>query len=482
MKATNKQSAVSPAASNETASASPETPSVPQELHLLRLAWPMLVETLLFMMLGFVDVFVLSRYDDLAASGINTANQAVSVLTIVFTVFSSAGGILITQHLGAGHRKAASRIAALSLTLHLIAGLLVSLLLLIFSRPLLSFIGAKGQILTFAEQYLSIVGGFLFFQAVMNAMSGIFRSHGMTKLPMLVTVGINLLNTLLDTILVLGLLGFPKMGVAGVAIATVISRVLGVILMTILLFRHIEKPSLFRLLKPFPRRELIMFFRLGVPSALETFLYNLSQLVITSIVLNCLSEQELVAKTYIQNITILFYIFSVSIGQAAQIIVGHRVGAGEYTAARQQGFHAYKIALAVAITASLVGILLREPLISLFTEDRTVISLASGIFIINLLLEFGRTTNLVLIACLRGAGDVFYPTACAIFSNWLLSVGGSYVLAVICGWGLYGLWIALAADECFRGLLMLLRWRGVRWQNALSKRSVETPETTLQDT
>ena len=107
-----------------------------------------------------------------------------------------------------------------------------------------------------------------------------------------------------------------------------------------------------------------------------------------------------------------------------------------------------------------------NPLISIFTDNAGVIQLASGIFILNLFLEFGRTTNLVLIACLRGAGDVFYPTACAVFSNWLLSVGGSYVLAVVCGWGLYGLWIALAADECFRGLLMILRWCGTRWRNA----------------
>ena len=415
--------------------------SAPAELHLFRLAWPMMVEMLLFILLGFVDVLVLSRYDDLAASGINTANQAVSVLTIVFTVFSSAGGILITQYLGAGQRQAASRIAALSIALHLFTGLAVSIVLVLFSQPILCFIGAKGQVLSFSQDYLSVVGGFIFLQAVLNALSGIFRSHGMTKLPMFVTAGMNVLNTLLDVLLVPGWLGFPKMGVMGAAVATVITRALGVIVLMVLLFRKVEKPSLFRWLKPFPKRDLALFFRFGVPAALETFLYNLSQLVITSIVLNCLTEQELIAKR-------------------------HRVGAGAFTEARQQGFHAYKTALLIAMISSVIGILLRVPLISIFTDNAGVIQLASGIFILNLFLEFGRTTNLVLIACLRGAGDVFYPTACAVFSNWLLSVGGSYVLAVVCGWGLYGLWIALAADECFRGLLMILRWCGTRWQNA----------------
>ena len=150
------------------------------------LLWPMLIETVLFMMLGMVDVFILSRFDDLAASSVNTANQAVSVVTIVFTVISGAGGILITQYLGAEKRKEASRTAALSIVLQLVTGLAVSAVLLIFSGPVLELIGAKGNVLEFAGQYLSIVGGFLFLQALLSSMAVIIRSHGKTKLPMLV--------------------------------------------------------------------------------------------------------------------------------------------------------------------------------------------------------------------------------------------------------------------------------------------------------
>ena len=222
-----------------------------------------------------------------------------------------------------------------------------------------------------------------------------------------------------------------------------------------------------------PKDDILNFFKIGIPAALETFLYNLSQLVITSIVLNCLSEQELIAKTYIQFITTLFYICSVSIGQGSQIIIGHLVGAGKTEEAKKQGFASHKIALLIAVSVSVIGILLRIPLISIFTSDQAVISIASGIFFINLFLELGRTTNLVLIACLRGAGDVLYPTVCAVFSNWALSVLGSYLLAVVAGWGIYGLWIALAADECFRGILMILRWRSTKWK---TKKKISSAE------
>ena len=135
-----------------------------KQLKLFSLAWPIFIETALFMLLGFVDVFVLSKYDDLAASAVNTANQSVSIVTIVFTVISGAGAVLISQYLGAEKRENASRIAALSLTVSLIFGVIISLVLVLFNRQILGFIGAKGELLELSSQYLSIVGGFIFLQ------------------------------------------------------------------------------------------------------------------------------------------------------------------------------------------------------------------------------------------------------------------------------------------------------------------------------
>lgn len=439
---------------------------MPEEkpLKLWSLSWPMFIETALFMLLGFVDVFILSKYDDLAASSVNTANQAVSIATIVFTVVSSASAVLISQYLGAKKPQSASRIAALSIVLHLAAGGLISAVFLLFNEPILRFIGADGRLLEFAGQYLSIVGGFIFLQALMTSMSVIVRNHGMTRVTMYVTVGMNIFNTALDTVLVLGLFGLPKMGVVGVAIATSFSRVAGTAVLAAVLFTKVERLSIFKLLCPIPWSDVRDIVKIGVPAALESFLYNLSQLVITSIVLNCLTETELITKTYLQNITMFFYIFAVSIGQASQIITGHLVGAGKADEAYRRALVAHRRALLIALGMCAVGLIFRRQLLGIYTDDTAVIDLGANILFINLALEFGRTTNLVMIASLRGAGDVYFPTACAIFSMWVISVLGSYLLAVVCGFGLYGLWIALAADEVFRGILMLLRWRSGRWR------------------
>lgn len=435
-----------------------------KKMKLFNLAWPIFIETLLFMLLGFVDVFILSRYDDLAASSVNTANQAVSIATIVFTVISTASAVMISQYLGAGKKESASRVGALSITFHLIFGVIISAVFLLFNRPILEFIGAKGTVLQFSCEYLSIVGGFIFLQALMSSMSVIIRNHGMTKVSMFVTVGMNVMNTALDVVFVLGLFGFPRLGVKGVAIATTMSRLFGVCVLAVALFTKVEKPSIFKLLKPFPINDVKNIIRIGVPSALETFLYNISQVIITAIVLNCLTETELITKTYIQNISMFFYIFAVSIGQASQILVGYLIGAQKFEEANKQTKKSYFIAIMITTVICAVGLLLRNGLLGIFTEDTAVIALGANIILINTALELGRTTNLVVIACLRGTGDVLYPTLCAIFSMIIISTLGSYIFAVVLDMGIYGLWIANAADECLRGVLMIIRWKSGKWR------------------
>lgn len=429
-----------------------------KKLKLFSLAWPIFIETALFMLLGFVDVFVLSRYNDLAASAVNTANQSVSIVTIVFTVISGASAILISQYLGAKKRESASRIAALSIFFNFIFGIIISVLLFLFNKEILTFIGAQGQLLEYSSEYLKIVGSFLFLQAVLAAMSVVVRNHGMTKVSMYVTVGMNMLNTTLDIILV------PHMGVKGVAIATSLSRILGAIVLAIVLFTKIESIKIFKMLRPFPFKDTKDIVKVGVPSALESSLYNISQLVITSIVLNYLSQSELIAKTYIQSITMFVYIFAVAIGQASQIITGHLVGAGEFDKAYKNGLTAYKKALITVISVAVICAVFKNYVPRVFTDDPEVLMFAGNILIINVFLEFGRTTNLVVLACLRGAGDVYFPTICAIFSNWIVSVLGSYLLAVVCGFGIYGLFVALALDEIVRGALMLMRFKGGKWR------------------
>ncbi len=435
-----------------------------KKLTLFSLAWPIFIEVTLFMLLGFVDVMVLSRYNELAASAVSTANQVAGIFTILFTVISGASAVLISQMLGAKQREQASRIAAISIIFNIVFGIIISIVITVFSKELLLFIGADEAILDFASQYLQIVGSFLFVQAVLNSCSVIIRNHGKTIVSMVVTIIMNVINITFNIILVFGLIGFPELGIQGVAISTSLSRVVGVIILLIVLFKSVEKLSIFKLLKPFPVKQIKSLFKIGVPSAMESFNYNLSQLVVTSIILYNLSDNDLVAKTFVSSIAMFFYLFTVSVGQASQILVGHKVGAGEFDDAYKQGLKAFKIALIISITTSAIGILFRYSLMSIFTDDPAIIAIGAGLLMINIFVEMGRTSNIIIISSLRGAGDVVFPTIVAIFSMWGISTFGSYFLAITLNMGISGMWIAFALDECIRGVLMLWRWKKGKWR------------------
>lgn len=295
-----------------------------KRMNLLSLTWPIFIENVLFMLLGFIDIFVLSRYNDIAASAVSAANQVISICNLVFSIISGATAILISQSLGAQKRQTASMIAALSLVFSSIIGIVISALIALFHRPLLAALGAQGQILEYGCEYLLIVGGFIFTQAILNSVTAILRSHGYTKTSMYVTAIMNILNAVLDTAFVLGLFGLAFSGCSGRCYCDHPCPRCRYLYPVLFAVQRVESPSIFALLKPFPKQEAKKILLVGIPSAFETINYNVAQLVVTSIIFHFLSDNDFIAKTYFSNIVIFFYIFSNSIAQAAQILVGYQ--------------------------------------------------------------------------------------------------------------------------------------------------------------
>lgn len=435
-----------------------------KKMSLFSLSWPIFIETLLFMMLGFIDVFALSQYDDLASASVGTANQVAGICNLLFSVTATASAVIIAQNLGAKNREKASETAALSIFFNFSIGIIVSVVLVIFNRPMLSALGAEGKVLDFGSEYLTIVGCFMFGQATLNSMNVVLRSHGYTRIPMYITIVMNIINTVLDLTFVLGWFGMPVLGVTGVALATTFSRLVGGTILVIIFFKKVEKPSIFKKLFPFPFKDFWQMLKIGIPAAFESINYNIAQLVVTSIALRFMTDNEYITRSYIQNITSTFYIFSQSIGQGSQILTSHRVGAGKYDEAYHGVWRGLLAGYGLTAVMCTLGVIFRSQLIGIFTDNPEVIAIGGTLIIINVVLEAGRCTNLIVINSLRGAGDVYFPTATAIFSMWVLSTFGSYLFVVVFGWGIYGMWIALAADECFRGILMVCRWKGGKWR------------------
>jgi putative MATE family efflux protein len=294
---------------------------------------------------------------------------------------------------------------------------------------------------------------------------------------MFVTIGMNLLNVLGNYLFIFGPFGIPVLGVAGVALSTVVSRGLGLLAMFIILYKRVGDLP-FRTLLKFPMDSLKSILKIGVPSAGENLAYSLSQMMITYII-TVLGTQALTTKVYAQNLGMFIYLGSLAVALATQIMVGHRVGAKQHEAAFRTCLRSLKIAFAISLGMAALFAFFREPLLGIFTDDPEIIRMGGWLIILTLLLETGRTFNLVIISSLKAAGDVKFPVAMGILSMFGVAVGLSYVLGIQMGMGLVGLWVAYSADEWFRGLLMLWRWRSRKWQEMSLIEKVDPKKATL---
>ncbi len=164
------------------------------------------------------------------------------------------------------------------------------------------------------------------------------------------------------------------------------------------------------------------------------------------------------------NISTFIYLFSLAIGMGTAIITGRMVGAGRTEEAYKRVWRSLRWGLFLTIAVNIVIILFRVPIIELFTEDREIIALATQILLLSILLESGRTFNLILINSLRAAGDAKFPVYMGLLSMVCMSLPLGYYLAFSLDLGLAGIWLAIAADEWMRGIIMFFRWRSRAWE------------------
>lgn len=448
-----------------------------KKLSLLKISTPIFFEILLFMLLGVADTFMLSHYgtiemSKIAVDAVGMSNQIINNVNILFAFISAGTAVLIAQNIGANNKQEIKRVATVSLGMNLLIGILFSILLVWQGKTLLSLLGLQGERLILASKYINIVGGFIMIQALLNTVTAIIRSHGDTHITLKVTIGMNIINVIGDAIFIYGLFGAPVLGVTGVAIATTASRMLALCVLLIILFKYYIDLSDLKLLLLKPIEEIKMLLKIGVPAAMENMSYSVSQTVILSLVMTNLPESAFTTRIYAFQISWFILLFGAAIGQGTQIMIGQYVGAGEFDKAYKTGLKNFRIAISLTIAMSIGLYLFGEQLIGLYTTDPKIIKLGAAVLIVDAILEPGRTSNLVIISGLRGAGDVFFPVIVGMIFMWGFAVGLGYFFAVHLDMGLIGFWIGMALDEWLRGLVMLLRWKSGIWKSKVMVKKV----------
>ena len=429
---------------------------------LASLAGPIFVETLLVMMLGAVDTFMLSRHSDNSVAAVGVVNQLMNLIFLLFEVISLGTSILCSQYIGAGRRDKVIQVVGISLMFNLISGLLISLGLVFFAEDALHVMGLRPDLMSYGLPYMKIVGGFAFLQAMSLSLSAALRSADKAKYPMYVSMVVNVLNIFGNYTLIFGKFGMPALGVEGAAISTSFCRCVSVVILFIVLFKkHI--PSFPKeLFTPFPWIELKNLLKIGIPSAGEHMSYSLSQVVITYFI-NMISNQALATRSYVVNIVMFTYIFALAIAQGGAILIGHLVGMKKIRAAYAIGRRVMKQGTTASVSLSLLTAIFGKSILGLLTDDPWIIATGASILWIEVLLENGRALNFFGVNSLRSAGDIYFPVIVGIVVMWAIQVVGSYFFGISLGWGLVAMWAIFALDENIRGFIFVHRWNSFKW-------------------
>jgi putative MATE family efflux protein len=429
---------------------------------LFKLAAPIFIETLLIMMLGAVDVIMLSRHSDNSVAAVGVVNQIIVLTFLIFEVINLGTSVLCSQYLGAKMHKNVVQVVGVSLLMNLVVGVSVSLFLFGMNETILQWMGLTPELMKDGTDYMRIVGAFAFFQAISLTLSASLRSANKAIYPMMVTVVVNILNIIGNYTLIFGEFGFPEMGVEGAAISTAFSRGVSMVILFIILFKkHIRKFPL-AYFRPFPFKELKNLLKVGLPSAGEQLSYSSSQVVITYFI-NVLGTEALAARTYSVNIIMFSFLFCIAIAQGGAICIGHLIGEKRPHAAFLLGKYVMKKSVLITVCLSLITALMGPFIFGWLTTNEQIIRMGVTILAIDVILEIGRPINIFATNALRAAGDVNYPFYLGLVVMWSVAVGCGYLFGVHWGWGLAGMWVAFLLDENIRGIVFVRRWYGMKW-------------------
>ena len=434
-------------------------------LRLFHLAWPIMVENLLRVSLMSVDTVMLGHYSAKAVAAMSLVNQFAFFIQLLYMMVSTGASILIAQNLGAGRRREAGLIGVGSLVLMLALSLVVSAAFALGSSWLVGPVQPRapgGRVRPRSSSRST--GGCRFFMALNIGQASILRAWGYSRDPMLVNVLALFMTVGGNALCLFGPFGFPVLGVVGVAASTVVSQAVATVLSFWLIRRRAELELPLHEARRIPRRVYRSMLAVGVPTTGENLSYNLSQIAILAM-LSRLGTASLAAYGIL--LAVLRYVFmpGASIGAGAQIKVGYLVGAERYDEAKRSVYRAFAVAFCFSLVAVLLVQWLHRPILALFTDDPEVLGLAGAVLVVALVHEPGRNFNTVIIPALKGSGDVRFPVYVGMASMWGVGVVGAWIIGVRLGYGLPGVWAAMAADEWLRGGVMFLRWRSDAWRS-----------------
>lgn len=437
---------------------------------LCKLIVPLILEQCLGVLVGMADTLMVSSVGETAVSGVSLVDSVNVLFMTVFTALATGGSVVSAHYIGQKNEKKAKEAGNQLFRIALIAGLFIMVVCLAGNRALLRLLFGKieTEVMSNAMTYFMIMAFSMPFLSCYNALAALFRVMGNAKISLYCSIVMNVVNISGNALL----LYVAKMGVAGVAIPSLISRMVGMFVMMYLLQKpgniiQLERRFSLKLKKNMVKKIL----QIGIPNGLETGIFQIGKVLVLSLVTS-FGTASIAANAVGNTVATVQNMAGGAIGLAMITVVGQCIGAGEYKQAKYYAKKLLKITYVAMIVVNLIILFGIVPFVGkLFHLSADTTAYARTILTYSAIgAMFIWPLSFTLPNALRAAGDVSITMWVSIISMWLWRVILSVFLGENLGMGVAGVWLAMIVDWICRSICFWIRFARGKWVYAMTKK------------
>ncbi len=434
----------------------------------ITIAWPSLVEFVLTQLASMIDMMMVGALGAWAIAAVGLTMQPKFLFMSMFMAMNVGATALVARSKGQGDQQRANLILRQALLLTFILSTVASIIGFVFAEPLVKFMGASdAQTLEAGTIYLKIqMVGFVGL-AITSTITATLRGVGNSRIAMIYNLIANVFNVFFNYLLIHGNLGFPKMGVAGASLATVIGQMCALVMAVFVILRGNQ--YLFLELKEGFKPHwdtLKSIFAIGLPAMLEQMVMRAGMIIYAKTVAS-LGTVLFAIHNICMNIQAMSFMNGQAFAVSATSLVGQSLGKKRPDMAQAYSSRTRRIGMSVSIILGLVFFFFGKQIVGLYSDDPEVIKMGANILMFVALIQPFQSSQFILSGALRGAGDT-RATAIISFVTILIVRPGLALFSIyVLDWGLYGAWFALVADQLLRSFLVLLRYNSGKWKTAI---------------
>ena len=355
---------------------------------------------------------------------------------------------------------------------------IILLLAMFFSIPLMLKMNQPQDVVELAMPYLQIIAISIIPLVIFEAMKRFSDGLSNTKYPMYATIFANILNVILNYLLIFGTYGFPKLGIVGAGIGTLISRIMMVILLWLIFINKQKFKTFITELNFFKTKKRVFkkIIDLGLPSALQMF-FEVGIFTAAIWLSGILGKNFQAANQIAFNLSAMTFMVGVGLSVAAMVRVGNQRGFDDYLSLRRIAFSIFILTIIIEIVFAFLFLILKDWLptlyletenISKLAENTEVIMIASKLLIIVALFQIFDGLQVVILGALRGMQDVKIPTIITLISYWLIGFPICYYLGLYTPLKSLGIWIGLLISLVSASIMLFIRF------NFLTKKLIQS--------